>query len=382
MSDRPVVTPWRILALVSVMAVLAAVLPMTLGASSPARPTNPAEAGISGKLNVVRDDAGLDGLVWDASLADGARQHAQLMANSASVYNHPSLGSNLNISASDWTGAAELVGSGTTIDAVIVSMLSRPEARASLAGDYQRIGVGVATRGDRSYVSVRLVQGSRTNGVVPMDEAGRQVAQVRRLYLAAFGREPDQPGLQNWVGQLQRGTHLNTVADGFVRSTEFRNRYGSPSNERYVELLYQNVLNRRPDPVGFTNWMRVLQSGTPRAQVLTGFSESPEFKRRSLGAGSTSSVKTNGVQRVTRPVGSVPSPTTTVPPTTTAPPAPTTTAPPTPPTTVAPSPPPAGGVVVDESRIPAPVAGFGSVRIQATSDAPFRQTHDSSGAFR
>jgi len=67
------------------------------------------------------------------------------------------------------------------------------------------------------------------------------------------------------------------VAGGFVGSQEFQNVYGNLSNTDFVTLLYNNVLHRQPDQAGETNWVNMLNSGQDtRAQVVLGFSESPE----------------------------------------------------------------------------------------------------------
>lgn len=109
-----------------------------------------------------------------------------------------------------------------------------------------------------------------------MDSAA---AQVSRLYDAALGREPEQAGLNFWIDRLEAGQPLLTLANGFLDSAEFGYRYGHPSNQDYVALLYQNVLGRAPDPGGEATWTAALAAGTSRASVLIGFSESPENKR-------------------------------------------------------------------------------------------------------
>ena len=49
-------------------------------------------------------------------------------------------------------------------------------------------------------------------------EFGGRVGPVVRLYLAAFDRLPDHPGLQYWLGQVRAGTSLRTVAAVFAGS--------------------------------------------------------------------------------------------------------------------------------------------------------------------
>lgn len=102
---------------------------------------------------------------------------------------------------------------------------------------------------------------------------------VFRLYAAALDREPDKGGLLGWTGQLSYGLELTTAAAGFVNSPEFLNTYGDTTNGEFVTLLYNNVLDRDPDPVGFDSWTSQLDSAAlTRAEVLLGFSQSLEFR--------------------------------------------------------------------------------------------------------
>jgi Ca2+-binding RTX toxin-like protein len=110
--------------------------------------------------------------------------------------------------------------------------------------------------------------------------------QVYRLYEATLGRAPDQEGLTNWANSLSSGTSLQSVVNGFVGSQEFQAVYGANlSNSAFVTLLYNNVLHRAPDTSGLNNWVGLLTSGQDtRAQVVVGFSESPEYINGSVAA--------------------------------------------------------------------------------------------------
>jgi predicted outer membrane repeat protein len=101
---------------------------------------------------------------------------------------------------------------------------------------------------------------------------------VYRLYEAALAREPDAGGLLNWVNAINGGTSLVAAAAGFVGSAEFTAKYGALNNTQFVTQLYANVLHRAPDAGGLANWVNALNAGSSRASVLTGFSESLEFK--------------------------------------------------------------------------------------------------------
>jgi len=101
-------------------------------------------------------------------------------------------------------------------------------------------------------------------------------AEVARMYDTVLGREPDSAGLGSWTQQLQNGTSLQSVANGFVGSAEFQSVYGALNNSDFVTLLYHNVLHRDPDTPGLNSWVSQLNGGTSRSQVVIGFSESPE----------------------------------------------------------------------------------------------------------
>lgn len=101
---------------------------------------------------------------------------------------------------------------------------------------------------------------------------------VYRLYQATLDRVPDLTGFLNWTERLATGMSFEEVADMFVRSPEFTATYADLENAGFVELLYQNVLDRAGDATGLANWTGRLEDGMTRAQVVEGFSQSPEFK--------------------------------------------------------------------------------------------------------
>jgi hypothetical protein len=113
--------------------------------------------------------------------------------------------------------------------------------------------------------------GSRRAGVVGLR------AQVARLYLAYFLRDPDDDGFDYWTGLALAGRSLAAISAEFAASPEFARRYGALPNARFVELVYTNVLDRAPDPDGRSHWISVLDRGVSRGEVMIGFSESPEF---------------------------------------------------------------------------------------------------------
>ena len=104
---------------------------------------------------------------------------------------------------------------------------------------------------------------------------------VFRLYRAYFLRDPEPGGHAYWVGRYASGrASLPAISQFFSQSSEFKNRYGSLSNTEFVNLVYRNVLGRKPDTAGLHHWVALLAAGQPRGVVMVGFSESPEFQRR------------------------------------------------------------------------------------------------------
>lgn len=104
-------------------------------------------------------------------------------------------------------------------------------------------------------------------------------ARVARLYLAYFQRGPDRGGLDFWRAQLAAGRSLSSISTAFAGSSEFNTTYDSLDNSEFVDLVYQNVLERAPDAGGATYWTARLDGGLTRGGMMVRFSESSEFVR-------------------------------------------------------------------------------------------------------
>ena len=111
------------------------------------------------------------------------------------------------------------------------------------------------------------------------EEFRARIAPIVRLYFAYFLRIPDYEGLMFWINAYNSGGSLEAISDFFAGSEEFQQHYGALSNEGFVNLIYQNILGRAPDPGGYAFWVGELNSGRwTRGQVMIGFSESAEYK--------------------------------------------------------------------------------------------------------
>ncbi|WP_336492412.1 DUF4214 domain-containing protein, partial [Methylobacterium nigriterrae] len=107
-------------------------------------------------------------------------------------------------------------------------------------------------------------------------------AQVYRLYQAALDRIPDATGFAWHADRVDHGMSLHDDAFSFLSSPEFNQHFGANlSDQAFVTALYQNVLDRAPEATGLSYWLGHLADHSfDRADVLVGFSESPENHAR------------------------------------------------------------------------------------------------------
>ncbi len=115
--------------------------------------------------------------------------------------------------------------------------------------------------------------------VPPQPEGGPvqpYTAEIHRLYLGYFLREPDAEGLAYWTATRQAGISLAEVSEQFALSVEFQTRYGQADDPTFVDLVYLNVLGRPADPGGRAYWIQQLGAGMTRGELMVGFTESPE----------------------------------------------------------------------------------------------------------
>ena len=159
-------------------------------------------------------------------------------------------------------------------DGFDVAILGGPHSAYTVAQTSQ--GVAINGNGTSSEVA-NLERIKFSDGTLAFDSTSER---VYRLYEAAFDREPDLPGLGHWIGRVDQGTNFLEVGRAFIDSDEFRSLYGaSPSNEEFVDLLYQNVMDRDPDPGGATYWLDQIDQSITRAEALARFSDSEENRQ-------------------------------------------------------------------------------------------------------
>ncbi|MCC0035239.1 MAG: DUF4214 domain-containing protein [Hoeflea sp.] len=159
-------------------------------------------------------------------------------------------------------------------------------------GDGKDTVTVAGNRADHSITNINIASNSITidgktitnverlafsDGTLALDDEGI-AGQAYRIYKAAFARTPDNDGLSYWIGEMDGAVALLQVSTGFIGSAEFKSVYGTnPSGLEIVARLYQNVFGRDGESAGIAYWVGEVDSGRQSiAQILVGFSESPE----------------------------------------------------------------------------------------------------------
>ena len=164
----------------------------------------------------------------------------------------------------------DILNGGAGVDAALYSGVRRQYGASSTSVS------GGPEGGTDTLVSIE--EARFVDGVLSFDVDGI-AAQVMRLYDATLDRQPDQAGLDVQIRALATGaTTLQGLANAFVASSEFQSRYGTLSNQQFVEQLYRFCLNREGDAAGIAAQVNALNTGTSRAALVVAFSESPEHR--------------------------------------------------------------------------------------------------------
>jgi DNA-dependent RNA polymerase auxiliary subunit epsilon len=131
--------------------------------------------------------------------------------------------------------------------------------------------------GSAQSIYARLSNGSLRE-VETEEEALSEDQSLVRLYKTVFDRDPDHGGYRYWSDRLDIDLDFSEVVRSFVASQEFAKDYAGKDKEAFLEQVYENVLERKPDQAGLNWWLQQLVEGhTDEAGVIAGFSFSNEF---------------------------------------------------------------------------------------------------------
>ncbi len=115
-------------------------------------------------------------------------------------------------------------------------------------------------------------------GLAPVRHDREVSDSIVRIYCGLLGREADALDIEYWTRRYWNGLPLSSIAEAFTTSNEFVDRFGDPTDEALVTILYQSVLGREPGERGVEPFVEMLRSGEmSRGSLVVAFTESPEF---------------------------------------------------------------------------------------------------------
>lgn len=208
-----------------------------------------------------------------ATVAAGDIAGAQAIYGTArTITTGPTAGNDtINLTAGD-----DVINGLAGLDTAVFTV-ARAAVQTSKTGDV------VTATGQGTDVLTSIERLQFTDGVLAFDTAG-EAGQAYRLYQAALDRTPDTGGLGFWIRQLDSDqNNLITMSRSFIASQEFQTTYGTPdtvTNDAFINLVYNNVLDRNADAAGNAFWNDRMANGASREQVLAEFSESAENQQK------------------------------------------------------------------------------------------------------
>jgi hypothetical protein len=160
------------------------------------------------------------------------------------------------------------------------SVLGRSGDVAGLAAwtDYLRAncnagGFNTLSRGFFDSQEFRSARPLSLNGLVAV------------LYRTFLGRHPDPAELVGWAGVF-RQARLGVALQGFIQSAEFQNLLPNRGDAAAVTMivlrLYQEILQRDPDPAGLGGWVSYIATTGDLEGAALSFLASQEFDNRAL----------------------------------------------------------------------------------------------------
>ena len=98
---------------------------------------------------------------------------------------------------------------------------------------------------------------------------------IAGVYRDFLGREPESDGMQNWLNSMAGGMAVQGLESGFLASPEYYAQSGG-TDAGWVRRLYQHVLGRDAGEAEVQTWVNVLAQGNSRQSVALGFVYSTE----------------------------------------------------------------------------------------------------------
>jgi uncharacterized protein (DUF1501 family) len=101
---------------------------------------------------------------------------------------------------------------------------------------------------------------------------------VDAAYARIVGRAPTASARSMWISRIDGATHARgDLLVALATTTDAARRYQARVN---VLMTYAGLLQRKPDPSGWTYWVGKTQSGTSIERLIAQFFTSSEYRRR------------------------------------------------------------------------------------------------------
>jgi hypothetical protein len=100
-------------------------------------------------------------------------------------------------------------------------------------------------------------------------------AVVTQVYETFLGRAPDAEGLAWWASAMQSGASDEQVDAAILGSTEYFDLQGA-GDSNWLSAIYETLLQRVPDAMGWNYWTQQLQLGVSRETIAFDMASSAE----------------------------------------------------------------------------------------------------------
>lgn len=112
-------------------------------------------------------------------------------------------------------------------------------------------------------------------------EFGRTMAPIARVALGGLGGPPDIVDLSSWTAASRAGTPLAGIANEVTAKAAFTARYGGLSTRAFVDAIYVEVAGRAPSSSARSMWIGRIDGGThTRGDLLAALATTSDAERR------------------------------------------------------------------------------------------------------
>lgn len=112
-------------------------------------------------------------------------------------------------------------------------------------------------------------------------EFGRVMAPIARVALAGLRTPPSFVDLSSWTAASKAGTPLAEIAAEVAAKAAFADHYGAMAPGAFVEALYRDVVGRAPTASARSTWIDRLAAGShQRSDLPVALATTPDAERR------------------------------------------------------------------------------------------------------